>query len=155
MSQYNLSNFKSSVVHTHKMIARAVKYFIILTLINNYLYGQEYLKNYKVFLKNKTLAKKEINISFSKPISKTIINFYQDVISPTKASTCRMYPSCSEYGKLSIIKYGLIKGSLMIADRLNRCGHDLKKYEIIKINDIIFYLDRPEIEANHLDFIKK
>ena len=35
---------------------------------------------------------------------------------------CRFKPSCSFYGRESIRKYGLLRGSLRTAYRLGRCG---------------------------------
>ncbi len=35
---------------------------------------------------------------------------------------CRFYPSCSEYGFLSIKKYGVIKGIYKTAYRILRCN---------------------------------
>ncbi len=46
---------------------------------------------------------------------------YQKVISPLKRKTCRFYPSCSEYTKLAIEKYGAIKGLVIGAKRVVRC----------------------------------
>ena len=54
-----------------------------------------------------------------------------------------MYPSCSEYGKVTIIKNGYV-GVLKTFDRLHRCSHDLENYEIIIFNDEVRYLDEPD-----------
>lgn len=59
-----------------------------------------------------------------------MINFYQKKISPIKGRTCRFYPSCSEYMKQAIIKYGLFKGGFLGIIRIVKChpfhpgGHD-------------------------------
>jgi putative membrane protein insertion efficiency factor len=50
-----------------------------------------------------------------------LIVFYQRVISPFLPRVCRFYPSCSEYARQAIEKYGLRKGSLMAIKRLLRC----------------------------------
>jgi putative component of membrane protein insertase Oxa1/YidC/SpoIIIJ protein YidD len=52
-----------------------------------------------------------------------------------------MYPNCSQYGLLAIEKHGIFWGSLMIFDRLHRCGHDLKNYEKIEIDKHIKFTD--------------
>ena len=40
----------------------------------------------------------------------SLINMYQKHISPLFPRKCRFYPSCSEYAKQAIDKYGVIKG---------------------------------------------
>ena len=42
-----------------------------------------------------------------------LISFYKKYISPifnSKGIGCKYYPTCSEYTKLAIEKYGLLKG---------------------------------------------
>ena len=126
-------------------------YKIILFIIviqfygNNYLLGQIKQENINnIFYSDSTISNEYVDISFSKPMFKVMINFYQKIISPTKGSTCKMYPSCSEYGKLAMSENGIIVGSLMICDRLNRCGHDLNHYEKISINGVVFNKDLVE-----------
>jgi putative membrane protein insertion efficiency factor len=59
-----------------------------------------------------------------------LIQFYQWVISPLFPATCRFTPSCSEYSKQAIKKYGFFQGSLMSWRRIRKChprggsGHD-------------------------------
>jgi uncharacterized protein len=50
-----------------------------------------------------------------------LIVFYQRCISPWKPASCRFYPSCSEYARESITKYGFIRGALLALARLLRC----------------------------------
>ena len=50
------------------------------------------------------------------------IEGYQKHISPYKRTKCPYYPSCSEYGKEAILKYGAVKGSAMAAWRVLRCN---------------------------------
>ncbi|WP_243291127.1 membrane protein insertion efficiency factor YidD [Bacillus sp. FJAT-47783] len=49
------------------------------------------------------------------------IYFYQKVISPLKPPTCRFYPTCSQYGKEAIERYGALKGGLLTIKRLLKC----------------------------------
>ena len=51
-----------------------------------------------------------------------IIEVYQKAVSPLYASSCRYYPSCSNYAILSIEKYGVVKGSLKAIWRILRCN---------------------------------
>lgn len=59
-----------------------------------------------------------------------IIKVYRYAISPILPSSCRFYPSCSEYAIEALGKYGLLKGSWLALKRIARChplsagGHD-------------------------------
>ena len=57
-----------------------------------------------------------------------LFGLYQRGVSPTKGVSCPMFPSCSEYGRLSVARHGLLLGVMITADRLHRCGHDLYLY---------------------------
>jgi putative membrane protein insertion efficiency factor len=50
-----------------------------------------------------------------------IIKFYQKIISPILPNSCRFYPTCSEYTKQAISKYGAIKGSRLGIKRISKC----------------------------------
>ena len=49
------------------------------------------------------------------------INFYKYIISPFLGNNCRFLPTCSEYTKESIIKYGVITGCWLGLKRIIRC----------------------------------
>jgi putative membrane protein insertion efficiency factor len=49
------------------------------------------------------------------------IELYQKYISPYKASTCRFYPTCSQYSKQALEKHGLVKGIMYTVVRLLKC----------------------------------
>lgn len=54
-----------------------------------------------------------------------LINFYQKHISSwleTKNIKCKYYPTCSEYTKQAIEKYGAFKGCLKGLWRILRCN---------------------------------
>lgn len=51
-----------------------------------------------------------------------IIKIYQTVLSPILPSTCRYSPTCSEYTKQSLIKFGLLKGGLISIKRIIKCN---------------------------------
>ena len=63
-----------------------------------------------------------------------LINIYQAALSPVfkqllgAPSMCRFSPSCSEYTKISIRKYGIIKGTGMGIARLMHCQPFYKNY---------------------------
>lgn len=50
-----------------------------------------------------------------------LIKGYQVAVSPLLPSTCRFYPTCSEYAVQAIGKYGLIRGGLKAVRRILRC----------------------------------
>jgi putative membrane protein insertion efficiency factor len=50
------------------------------------------------------------------------IDFYQKFISPLKKiNSCTFYPTCSEYSKKAIEKYGVLKGFYLSILRIFRC----------------------------------
>lgn len=59
-----------------------------------------------------------------------LIEYYQKTLSfdhgPLKVyyphGFCRFSPSCSEYGKQAILKYGVLKGGLKASWRILRCN---------------------------------
>ena len=66
-----------------------------------------------------------------KRLSILLITFYQKALSPDtgflpkifgKAKpACIYYPTCSEYTKIAIVKYGFLKGWAMGLKRIRRC----------------------------------
>ncbi|MBN1325275.1 MAG: membrane protein insertion efficiency factor YidD [Alphaproteobacteria bacterium] len=52
-----------------------------------------------------------------------LIQTYQILISPFTGgrAVCRFTPTCSEYTKQAIKKYGIIRGGIMGAKRISRC----------------------------------
>lgn len=58
-----------------------------------------------------------------------IIEFYQKRISIYKKPSCVFFPTCSEYTKQAVIKYGILKGSYMGFLRILRC-HPWQKNHI-------------------------
>ena len=49
------------------------------------------------------------------------IILYQYLISPLFPGSCRFKPTCSEYTKLAILKYGVLKGFFLGLKRLSKC----------------------------------
>jgi putative membrane protein insertion efficiency factor len=49
------------------------------------------------------------------------IRLYQLVLSPFIGKQCRFYPSCSEYTREAIDRYGLLRGISLGGRRLLRC----------------------------------
>jgi hypothetical protein len=59
-----------------------------------------------------------------------LLGFYKAVISPFLPPACRFEPTCSEYARQAVEKYGAVKGTWMGVKRILRCqpfckgGHD-------------------------------
>jgi putative membrane protein insertion efficiency factor len=49
------------------------------------------------------------------------IRAYQKTISRVLPSSCRFYPSCSEYTRQAIERYGLARGAWLGVRRIARC----------------------------------
>ena len=58
-----------------------------------------------------------------------MIRFYRRYISPNKPPCCRYIPTCSQYAKEAIEKYGAAKGSWLAVKRLSRC-HPFSKHDM-------------------------
>lgn len=50
-----------------------------------------------------------------------LLRGYKRWLSPVLPRACRFEPSCSEYARLAIIKYGALRGSLKAIGRVLRC----------------------------------
>lgn len=50
------------------------------------------------------------------------INIYQKYISSSLGRRCIYYPSCSEYTKQAVDKYGIIKGNILGIIRILKCN---------------------------------
>ncbi len=66
----------------------------------------------------------------TKKAANDYVSFYQKHLSAIKNAQCAMYPSCSNYGKVVLENNNLFKAIPLIADRMIRCSHDRKNYEI-------------------------
>lgn len=50
-----------------------------------------------------------------------LIWLYQWTLGPLIGNRCRFYPSCSNYSKEALQKYGTLKGLWLTIKRLGRC----------------------------------
>ncbi|MFQ6703051.1 MAG: membrane protein insertion efficiency factor YidD [Alphaproteobacteria bacterium] len=62
-------------------------------------------------------------LSIPQRISISLVRFYQYAISPVFGgrAACRFTPTCSEYTKIAIEKYGAFRGAWMGIKRICRC----------------------------------
>lgn len=54
-------------------------------------------------------------------IADKLVRFYQLTFSSLVGSCCRFQPTCSEYAREAIKKYGILKGGWLTVKRLSRC----------------------------------
>ncbi len=61
-----------------------------------------------------------------------IYGFWSKVISPVDGPRCPYYPTCAGYARIAVNRYGLVKGTMIASERLQRCNgwHDISHYEI-------------------------
>ncbi len=50
-----------------------------------------------------------------------LIRGYQYAIGPQLGTNCRFAPSCSDYAREAIVKYGALKGAWLAMRRILRC----------------------------------
>ena len=50
-----------------------------------------------------------------------LVRGYQLAISPLLGAHCRHYPSCSEYARLAMERFGVWRGGWLTVKRLGRC----------------------------------
>ena len=51
-----------------------------------------------------------------------LIRFYKKNISPALPPCCRFLPTCSEYARQALVKYGPVKGLALAIWRILRCN---------------------------------
>ena len=59
-----------------------------------------------------------------------MFEIYQHYIGGNRGYGCPMEPSCSEYARRALSRFGLWRGTALAADRLLRCGADLQYYPL-------------------------
>ncbi|WP_237561553.1 membrane protein insertion efficiency factor YidD [Frateuria defendens] len=50
-----------------------------------------------------------------------LLRLYKRGVSPLLGQRCRFYPSCSDYARVAIARFGLLRGILLAAWRVMRC----------------------------------
>ena len=60
-------------------------------------------------------------VSEAKTLFTGAVRLYQATLSATDMHMCNFTPSCSRFAAASVERYGVVKGSLLAADRLERC----------------------------------
>lgn len=63
-------------------------------------------------------------MSLATRLSIAAIVHYQNELSAKTGSTCRHFPSCSEYAALALQRYGFVRGCRMALRRVSDCRPD-------------------------------
>lgn len=59
-----------------------------------------------------------------------LLALYKRLLSPLLGQRCRFHPSCSDYARISVVRFGPLRGTLLAVWRILRCqplcdgGHD-------------------------------
>lgn len=81
--------------------------------------------------RKETVREEKIDVSrdsLDRQLGEALIFIYQKLVSPQLNTNCQFHPSCSEYCKQAIIKYGFFKGYVMGIERLMRCNRRAREY---------------------------
>lgn len=62
--------------------------------------------------------------------TRILFGFYRNTLSEQISADCAYDLSCSRFSIHSIKRFGLLKGGLLTADRLTRCGNFAVKYTV-------------------------
>lgn len=61
------------------------------------------------------------DISAAARLALLLLRLYTLLLSPLVGGACRFIPSCSEYARVAIVRYGVTRGVWLAARRLSRC----------------------------------
>ncbi|MCD8004607.1 MAG: membrane protein insertion efficiency factor YidD [Oscillospiraceae bacterium] len=64
-----------------------------------------------------------------------LIGFYRRNISPARPPCCRFIPTCSEYARQAIEKYGAARGGWLALRRLMKC-HPLHRQTAVEYDPV-------------------
>lgn len=68
---------------------------------------------------NRTTA--QVRPTLAARVLTRLVQFYQGMISPGFGPRCRYLPTCSEYARTAIERFGAVGGSALAVRRLLRC----------------------------------
>jgi hypothetical protein len=61
------------------------------------------------------------SVSVSQRLALAALRLYKLLISPMFTGSCRFVPSCSDYAREAIVRFGVVRGSVLALKRLARC----------------------------------
>lgn len=77
-----------------------------------------------------------------------LIRLYKVTLSPLLGNRCRFYPSCSDYAREAIDRFGALKGSYLAIRRLARC-HPLCEGGLDPVPELLDGDNNAETDCNH------
>jgi putative component of membrane protein insertase Oxa1/YidC/SpoIIIJ protein YidD len=79
------------------------------------------------------------------------IAFYRKFGSPLVGGNCQMLPSCSKYADLQFSTNNAFAAFLNTSDRLIRCSHDVKNYQVLATTSGYKFIDFPTDSLNKIN----
>ena len=79
------------------------------------------------------------------------IAFYRKFGSPLVGGNCQMLPSCSKYADIQFTTNNAFAAFLNTSDRLIRCSHDVKNYQVLATTTGYRFIDFPTDSLNKLN----
>ena len=130
------------------MANRKLNIILIVLLFSAKLYGQDARTMSMVNEKVKTEKPAKVKYASAKRNKNPVQLFfsglflsYKYLISSQDGNKCGFYPTCSEYGIMSVKKHFFVIGLLDTFDRLARCNGNHDAYEYDEEKD--YYIDLP------------
>jgi putative membrane protein insertion efficiency factor len=50
-----------------------------------------------------------------------LLGVYKRIVSPLLGSRCRFHPSCSDYARIAVLRFGPLRGGMLSLWRILRC----------------------------------
>jgi putative component of membrane protein insertase Oxa1/YidC/SpoIIIJ protein YidD len=106
--------------------------------------AQSTARDYRLILRGENVLEKHVQLEERSPVGARselgiagsgLIRLYQILISSQDSPACNFTPSCSRFTAAAIRKAGLIRGTLLGADRLSRC-HRWTKRQYLKTHNL-------------------
>jgi putative membrane protein insertion efficiency factor len=116
---------KIVIRHKTKVWKDALLLLSIIVIVSVTMIAIRYLTNISawIFALMLLLAAIVFFAVLGKKLLLTIINLYQKYAPETIRSSCLFEPCCSEYMRISVIKYGALKGFIRGIKRILRCRY--------------------------------
>ncbi len=107
-----------------KLLIRGIAGFALLFLLlvsSNT--GRAEWRPWDIAAKKTTAVKKMKETNVFRLFFQDALHLFQTRISHIDGPRCNFYPTCSEYSRQCLVRYGLLKGIVMTAGRLLRCNY--------------------------------
>ena len=130
-------------------LRRCVLYFSLLLLVANLSFCDDQPWDAAA---SKPVTKQVYETSVPRIFFLGAVRLFQKRISPLDGPRCSFTPTCSEFGRQSIVRYGPARGIMMACDRLQRCNSCAGAYYPVKNGR---FFDPPEANVYGTRFYKE